>query len=465
MALVLSCSSPSGDSASGDEPTTSGLSLPEWAKDAVIYEANVRQMTEEGTFAALEGELERIAGMGIDIIWLMPIHPISLKNRKATPDLSIEDITDPEERKKVLGSPYSVANYLNVNPEYGTMDDFKSLLAKAHALDLKLIIDWVPNHTGWDHPWITEHPDWYTQDSLGNIIDPIDYNTGKSWGWTDVADLNYDNQEMRAEMIKSMKFWLDSVGIDGFRVDVAHGIPQDFWDETAPALMASNADLFLLAESEVPSNLNNKTFHADYGWSLHHVLNDIAKEEKNASAIDEWMKQDAEKFSAGFHMNFTSNHDENTWAGTVFERMGDAHKTMAAFVATFEGMPLLYSGMEEPMTKRLLFFTKDTIGFKDYAYADFYTQLFELKARNQALWNGDYGGPVEKLINDDNIFAFQREKNGDVIVAVFNMSSEEHAFTSPRDISMHSIDGEEVHWEEAEQVKLGPWEYIILSNK
>jgi len=446
-------------------PVIDKLELPEWASDAVIYEANIRQMTEEGTFNAFSEHIERIANIGIELVWLMPIHPISEKNRKARGDLFAEDIEDPEERKKYLGSPYSVANYRAVNPDYGTMDDFRNLLAKAHELGLKVIIDWVPNHTGWDNPWITEHPDWYTWDDEGNIIDPIDYNTGKSWGWTDVADLNYDNQEMRKEMIETMKWWVEDIGIDGFRVDVAHGVPEDFFRTLIPVLTDINPEIFMLAESDRPIDLNNQSFHMDYAWSLHHKLNEIAQGHARASDIDAWSQKDKEIFEHGIHMNFTSNHDENSWGGTVFERMGDAHKMMAVFTATFEGMPLLYSGQEEPMKKRLAFFTKDTIGFKDYAYQDFYTTLFKLKKNNKALWNGKYGGDLVKLLGHEDVYAFTRKKDGDSILVILNMSDKEQTVTIPVDVAMQDVfEGANVRWSKGDELSLSAWQYYVLAN-
>lgn len=457
-------SKPAQDIAENSTPYE--FKLPEWAKNATIYEANIRQMTPEGTFKAFQTHLPRLKEMGIDIVWLMPINPISLKKRKATGDLSLEDIKDPEERKKYLGSPYSIGDYKKVNPDFGTMADFKDILKEAHDLDMKIIIDWVPNHTGWDNPWIFDHPEWYTQDSLGNIIDPIDYNTGVSWGWTDVADLNYDNKEMRKEMTKTMQWWLTDVGIDGFRVDVAHGIPQDYWDEWAPEMVKAKSDVFLLAESEVPSNRNNKTFHMDYGWALHHILNDIAKGEKDATAIDDWFVKNDSTYSEGFHMHFTSNHDENSWAGTVQERMGDAGDPLFALCATFDGMPLVYSGMEEPMTKQLEFFIKDDIGFKNYALQDFFATLFKLKHRNQSLWNPPYGGELVKLVEHDKVYAFQREKNGDKVVCIFNLSKERQSITLPSDVKMKDVfSGQNVNWKANTALGLEPWQYYVLSNK
>jgi len=444
------------------------LSLPTWAHNANIYEVNVRQYTDKGDFATLGKHLPRLDKMGVDILWLMPIHPISMKNRKAKGDLNVEDIEDEEERKKYLGSPYSVADYKAVNPEFGTMQDFKDLVDLAHTLGMKVIIDWVPNHTGWDNPWITEHPEWYTQDADGNIIDPIDYNTGKSWGWTDVADLNYENQEMRKEMISSMQFWLDEADIDGFRVDVAHGIPQDFWDQVTPALVSSKNDIFLLAESEVPSHRNNNTYHADYGWSFHHLINDISKGEKQAKDIDEWMTKNRATYQKGIHIHFTSNHDENTWAGTAIDRMGDAHKTMAAFTATFDGMPLIYGGQEEPLRHRLEFFEKDTIGFKDYAYSDFYAKLLKLKHDNQALWNGEHGGELVKLLEHDDIYAFKREKDGDKVIGVFNLSDKIQEFVANEGLIVNEkevISGDQISWNMDQKIEMQPWGYYLFSGE
>jgi len=441
------------------------FSLPSWAKDAVIYEVNTRQFSEDGNFKGIETQLDRLQKMGIEVLWLMPVHPISELKRKATGDILVKDIKNPEERAQYFGSPYAVADYRKVNPDYGSMDDFKSLLKATHAKGMKLIIDWVPNHTGWDNPWISEHPDWYTKDKDGNITDPINPGTGESWGWTDVADLDYSNKEMRLAMIDAMNFWIKDIGIDGFRVDVAHGITQDFWDECSPVLVNSNPEIFLLAESEVESHRNNNTYHATYGWSFHHLMNEIARGEKNALEIDKWYEEDRKKFKKGFHMHFTSNHDENTWAGTVFDRMGDAHKALAVLSCTFDGFPLLYSGQEEPMRKRLPFFTKEYIGFKDYAYTDFYTQLFTLKKNNQALWNGQYGGELIKLIDHENIYAFQREKNGDAITVIINLSSKRQSFTIPKKIIGNEIFSKQrINWNEETALGLEPWQYYVINQ-
>ncbi len=422
--------------------------IPEWAKDASIYEVNMRQFTEEGTFEAFSNHLQRIKDMGIEIIWLMPIHPISKEKRKGT-----------------LGSPYAVADYKAVNPEYGTLEDFDAMVNKIHDLGMKVIIDWVPNHTGWDNVWIEEHPEWYTKNDEGEIIDPIDYNTGESWGWTDVADLNYDNPEMRAEMIETLKWWINERNIDGFRMDVAHGVPDDFW-KAANEELKKQGDIFLLAEGEVPKQRNEGGFHADYGWSVHHLLNEVAQGEKNADDIWAYYMEDTSKFEKGYHMMFTSNHDENTWAGTVFDRMGDAHKAMAVFTATFDGMPLIYGGQEEPLRKQLEFFEKDNIGFENYAYQDFYTDLLKLKKENAALWNGEYGAAPTRISNDPDVLFFYREKDENRVTVCINFTNSKKTISLAEDIrsQMNEIEMSESADLSENEIVLNPWGYIISTN-
>lgn len=453
--------------------------VPDWHKNAVIYEVNLRHYTDEGTFKSFEGEVDRLKDLGVDILWFMPIHEVSLKNRKGE-----------------LGSPYAVKDYKGVNPDYGTMEDFKSMLNKIHEAGMYCIIDWVPNHTGWDNPWITEHPEWYTQDSAGNIIDPIDYNTGKSWGWTDVADLNYDVPEMRLGMIDALSFWIKEIGIDGFRMDVAHGVPVDFWEQCTDSLYKIKP-VYMLAEAEVPALLNTGSFVCDYAWEMHHLLNEIAKSQgavekagkklvqgnvvesdegeeedlKNALDIDKLLAKKDSQYSKGYQMQFTSNHDENSWSGTEFQRMGDGHKTFAVLTATFNGMPLIYTGQEAALDKQLEFFKKDHIEWGDYAYTGFYQKLFALKHNNKALWNGEHGGELVKLPTgvDEQVYAFGREKDGDKVVVVLNLSSEPQSFQ----LDAKTFTGEykdifaetETELTADMQMDLKPWAYVVLSNK
>ncbi len=433
-----------------EQVQTDKFGLPTWATSANIYEVNLRQYTKEGTFRAFMEHLPRLKEMGIDILWFMPIFPISEKNRKGS-----------------LGSYYAVSDYKAVNPEHGTMADFDAMVAAIHAQGMHLILDWVPNHTGWDHSWITAHKDWYTQDKNGNVIDPIDPGTGKSWGWTDVADLNYDNTAMRKEMISDMAYWVREKKIDGFRMDVAHNVPDDFWEAARDALYGLGRPIFMLAEAEMENHLNSRAFHANYGWSMHHLFNEIAKGEKPASHIDALLAADKKKMQHGFHIYFTSNHDENTWAGTVMDRMGAAHKPFAVLAATLGGMPLIYGGQEEPLKHRLEFFEKDDIGFGEYAYADFYKRLISLKHNNRALWNGKHGGALEKILEDnEQVYAFAREKDKDKVTCIFNLSGKPTSVTLETDIiGNDAMTDQQIKWKAQTAVALEPWQYYVISSK
>ncbi len=452
--------------------------VPDWHKNANIYEVNLRQYTKEGTFKAFERHLPRLKDMGVDILWFMPIHPISEKNKKGS-----------------LGSPYAVADYKATNPNYGTLDNFNHMVQSIHDAGMHVIIDWVPNHTGWDNKWITEHKDFYTQDSLGNVVDPIDPATGKSWGWTDVADLNYDNPNLRLAMIDAMKYWVTETKIDGFRVDVAHNVPVDFWAQCTDTLYAVRP-LFMLAEAEVPAIRNNGAFVMDYGWAMHHLFNDIATTQgvnrraaelmaeakkrgekvqkpakKTALHIDSLLAQKAKENQQGYSMQFSSNHDENSWSATEFKRYGAGHLAFQVLAATFDGMPLIYSGMESAMDKQLQFFEKDTILWGDYKYTGFYKTLFDLKHRNKALWNGKEGGALVEIStgNDENIYAFYREKDGDKVVVIINLSAK------PQDVKLQGSQfagtykdvfaNQDMEVKDGTAMKLKAWEYFVLSNK
>lgn len=459
--VLLACGQPGGPETTETNPPASQTQterytkprVPDWGKNATIYEVNLRQYTPEGTFEAFARHLPRLKKMGVDILWFMPIHPISREKRKGT-----------------FGSFYAVADYKDTNPEHGTLEDFKKLVAQIHDLGMHVIIDWVPNHTGWDHPWITQHPDYYTHDENGNIIDPIDPETGKSWGWTDVADLNYDNPNLRLAMIDAMAFWVKECDIDGFRCDVAHNVPVDFWTQATDSLYAIEP-LFMLAEAEVPALRNTGSFVMDYGWQFLHLMNEIAKGDKTAADIDNYLAEDRQKYSKGYHMYFTSNHDENTWSGTVFDRLGDGHLAFAVLAATMDGMPLIYSGQESANRKRLEFFEKDTIEWGDYPYADFYTTLNNLKHQNPALWNGTDGGTLTRIQtnNDKAVFAFMRQKGENRVVVVINLSK------MPQEIKLLGNDyvgdysnifakGTTTLTEDM-VVNLEPWEYLVLSNQ
>lgn len=427
-----------------DSPTTRA----EWAKDMNIYEVNIRQYTPQGTLNAFAQHLGRLDTMGVDILWLMPIYPISTTKRKGS-----------------LGSYYAVTDYRAVNPKFGTLEDVKNLVQQAHERDMKVILDWVPNHTGFDHVWTKQHPDWYMRDpQTDTIMHP------KDTDWTDVADLNYDKPEMRQAMIDAMKYWIEEADIDGFRCDVAFFVPDDFWAEAVPELRQQK-DVFMLAESEHASHRNLEYFNATYGWSFHHLMNDVAQGKKNADSLRLWLAEDRKVFKKGYHMHFLTNHDENSWNGTIDERMGDAADAMAVLAFTFDGMPLIYSGQEAGLNKRLKFFEKDQIDWGKYSKATFYKTLLELKHRNQALWNGDAGGEPRLIsnTNEKNIFAYVREKNGDKIVVILNLSGQQQEvklLAGNYAGEYNNVFGNStVPLTENMVMQLNPWDYMVLSNK
>jgi len=377
---------------------------PDWSKNAVIYEMNVRQYTPQGTIAAAQAHLPRIKQLGVDMLWVMPVQPIGKKNRKG-----------------VLGSYYAVSDYTAINPEFGTKADFKAFVDAAHAQGLKVLLDWVANHTAFDHAWITAHKDWYVTKSDGTIINARD-GDGHDTDWTDVAELNYDNLDMRKAMIADMRFWVDSMNVDGFRADVAGGAPTDFWLDAKRELQKSKPDLFLLAESEDPKL--HAAFDMTYGWELHHLLNEIAQGKKPTSALSPYFaKQDTAFGKAAYRLYFTSNHDENSWNGSEFERMGANNVPAFVLSATVQNsMPLLYTGQEVSLRKRLRFFEKDTVDWKGPSMANFYHAVFELKHHEPALANGQWGGTQTVLSTNggDRVYAFTRTKDTNTVLTVVN---------------------------------------------
>ena len=377
---------------------------PEWSRAAVLYEVNVRQYTPEGTFAALQRQLPRIDSLGVDILWLMPIQPIGVVNRKGS-----------------LGSYYSIRDYTAINPEFGTLADARAFVDAAHRAGLRVILDWVPNHTAFDHVWIKPHPDWYAHRADGTISNARD-NEGHETDWTDVAELNYDNPAMRRAMIADMRWWLDSLGIDGFRADVAGGVPNDFWAQARRALGAVRPDLFMLAEAEGPQY--HAAFNATYGWELHHLLNAIAQGKRSVGELDAYFDRQAKTYPFGaYRMYFTSNHDENSWSGTEFERMGANHLPAFVLAATAQSsIPLLYTGQEASLHKRLRFFDKDTVDWSGPSLAGFYRAMFELKHGNPALWNGTFGGDQRSVTtsNGDRVYAFARTRGANTVFVAVN---------------------------------------------
>ena len=355
-------------------------------ENSVVYEMNVRQYTPEGTFAAAQQELSRLAELGVDIVWLMPIYPIGVEGRKGP-----------------LGSYYAVKNYCDVNPEFGTLADFDNFLAEAHRLGLRVVLDWVANHTSPDNIWVTERPaDWYERDAEGNTTFTAD--------WSDTANLNYENKDVWAGMAGAMRFWMER-GIDGFRCDMACEVPLEFWKETIAGLRADYPNMYMLAEGEEPLLHSLSGFNSSYSWELHHMMNSIARGEQNIPELLAYLEKDAARQPAdAFRLMFTSNHDENSWAGTEFERMGDAAKVMAVLTFTLpNGQPLIYTGQEMGWNKRFEFFQKDPVpAWEKNEYFDFYKELIAIRHANPALAAGVNGGAFEVVSTDDSTLVFTR---------------------------------------------------------
>ena len=417
-----------------------------WTKNAVMYEVNVRQFTPEGTFKAFSDHLPRIKDLGVDIIWFMPIHEIGKVNRKGS-----------------LGSYYSIKDYQSINPEFGTLEEFNQLVEQIHELDMKVIIDWVANHTSFDNVWVEQgNLDWYNLDSLGQLQPP------NGTDWWDVADLNYESREMQNEMVNAMKFWLTESNIDGFRCDVADWVPISFWDSCRIELDKVK-EVFMLAEAENPE-LHNNAFDMTYAWEAHFIMNEIANGKKSAKDLIENINKNKSRFPQdAFRLHFTSNHDENSWKGYAEERLGSSLKAMNTLVSVIEGMPLIYGGQESNLQKRLRFFEKDTIEWNTYEFSQHYKKLFNLKENNKALWNGNFGGePIIIPQESEDALVIHRTKDNHEVVLVFNLSQDSIG-VDLNEISSNNLfysifsDSHEA-LKIPQEIQLKAWEYHIYSN-
>ena len=421
-------------------------------ENSVVYEMNVRQYTPEGTFAAAQKQLPRLKDLGIDIVWLMPIHPIGVEGRKGS-----------------LGSYYAIRDYKAINPEFGTMEDFENFLAEAHRLGLKVVIDCVANHTSPDAVWTTERaPEWYERNEKGETTYTAD--------WSDTANLNYENKKVWEGMADAMRFWMEK-GVDGFRCDMACEVPLEFWQETIAGLRADYPDMYWLAEGEEPLLHSLSDFDASYSWELHHMMNAIARGEKNIPELLEYIAKDAERQPAdAFRLMFTSNHDENSWSGSEFSRFGAALNVMTALTFLWEGaMPLIYTGHPSGNHHRLAFFEKDVIDRVEGApQKAMYTKLNDLRANNFAIWSNEIGAPMVRIAADnDNIFACVRHavcpksNKENTVIAVMNMSAEEQTVNLTIDQyagEYNCICGKTMALEATQTLTLKPWQHMILTK-
>jgi alpha-amylase len=371
-----------------------------WALDSNIYEVNLRQYTRKGNFRAFAAHLERLRDMGIEILWFMPITPISKVGRLGA-----------------LGSYYACSDYIDTNPEFGTVEDFKWLVERAHEYGFKVIIDWVANHTGWDHKWTTEHPEFYRKNMDGAFYD--------GHGWADVIDLNYDSRELQLEMIRAMQFWVETCHIDGFRCDMAMLVPLDFWKE-ARRKLDNTKPLFWLAECE--EIMYHEVFDATYTWKMIHLMESFWKKSSDMQGLFQVLYYYKQLFPASsIRAYFTSNHDENSHSGTEYERLGDAALPFAVFCCLYDGIPLIYSGQEIPNLKRLLFFDKDEIDWdRTILLAEFYKTLLQLRKTNPALKSGDPKRSAMILSNTraDIVLSFIRRFERDEVLVILNLSAD-----------------------------------------
>ncbi|WP_400193997.1 alpha-amylase family glycosyl hydrolase [Hymenobacter sp. B81] len=395
-------------------PAPYTLRHPGWVAGASLYEVNIRQYTPEGTFRAFERHLPRLDSMGVGILWLMPVHPIGREKRKGR-----------------LGSYYSVQDYRAVNPEMGTLDDLRHLVQEAHKRDMRVILDWVANHTSWDNPLVQQHPDWFTRDARGRLVPPVA-------DWQDVVDLNFERPELRRYMTESMAYWVREADVDGFRCDVAGLVPTAFWNDTRRELEKIKP-VFMLAEWDElhdppflkPGEFDPRTglleqaFDATYALRLHYLLDSVARGQQPPAALDAYQAAERRRYPAGtLLMNFTSSHDVNTWAGTEYERLGANALPMAVLAATLPGIPMVYSGQEAGLKKRLAFFDKDPISWNGYPLQGFYTSLLQLKKRSPALRNGDACARFERLPSPASTYAFGRSQGPARVLVAVNLGAE-----------------------------------------
>ena len=440
--LVLSGAASEVPQICGGQPA---LGVPAWVDNGVIYEINVRQYSKAGNLAGVTSDLARLKTLGVDILWLMPIYPIGEANRKGP-----------------LGSYYSVKDYTAVNPEFGTEADFRQLVTTAHAQGMRVILDWVGNHTAWDNPLAKQHPDFYVHDAKGTFEPPA------GTDWSDVIQLDFTNPGVLDYEYQAMAHWVKDFGVDGFRCDFATGVPTKFWDELTARLRQVRSDLFLLAESELPQEQLH-AFNASYGWDMAHTFEAIAQGRSSASGIDDSLARTRVTFPAGAVLiRYTSNHDENSWNGTEFERFGGGTATFAVLSFVMDGIPLIYDGQESALNRRLKFFEHDPITWGDYSLTTFYHTLCDLRHRDPALRTGASMRRIATTKNE-SVYAMLREAEGHRVVAFLNLTA--------RDTKADAYDPALVgHWRDVftgtqttltatPNLELKAWEYRVLVSE
>jgi len=425
------------------KPVTDEFVVPEVA-DVVMYQVNPRVFAPSNSLQAITARLDSIQDLGVNMIWIMPIYPIG------------------EEKSK--NSPYSVKDYKAVAPEYGTIDDLRTLVEACHERGMGVILDWVANHTAWDNVWLKQHPDWYTHDSVGNIIYP------PGTDWTDVADLNYDNKEMRAAMIDAMRFWVDSVGVDGFRCDVADQVPSDFWMACIKKLRANAKPrrLIMLAEGSNPENFT-AGFDLNYAWEFMGAIAEVMKGDANVGKLVEVDKneyKDLEQERGKYKLRFTTNHDESTKA-TPVKLYGGVRASMAAFVATtmLHGGMLVYGSQEVGYPEPINFFKYVPVNWNaNPSLREEYKKLISIYNEHPALRSS---GTVEAFDDDDNsILCVDRVLNNDNVLVLVNVRDAAHQIDVPPMWTGRTVtdlmSGNEMAL--GKNISLSPYQYLLLAR-
>ncbi len=417
----------------------------DWLASTNIYEVNIRQYSAEGTFNAFAKELPRLKDMGVEALWFMPIHPIGIINRKGK-----------------MGSYYSIRDYKTTNPEFGTPNEFKSLITQAHQLGMKVIMDWVANHASWDNVWTIDHPEYFERDNAGNFKPPYD--------WTDVIQIDHSSIAEQDAMIDTMKFWVINFDIDGFRADLAHLTPLEFWRKARTAIEPIKPGLFWLAETEEISY--HEVFDASFTWEWMHCTENYYKKQTGLGSLYHTLQKYENTFSASAHrMYFTSNHDENTWNGTEYEKYGDMAKALAVFSITWSGIPMIYSGQEMPNFKRLAFFEKDPIDWKGgYTLHDFYKTLLKLRKRNPALRSAcsEARTRIIETSDEKSIMAYLRKNKNDEVLVFLNLSGKRTGFSIKDQFVkgnfVNVFTGVENHLAADTFIEIQPWNFLVYEK-
>jgi glycosidase len=367
---------------------------------SAIYEVNVRAFSPTGDFQGVTAGLDRIQAVGTDVVWLMPIHPVGVLNRKGS-----------------LGSPYSVRDYHAIDSASGTAGDLRALVQAVHARGMRIIIDWVPNHTAWDNVWVNQHPAFYVRDERGQLTVPLDPQ-GKPTDWTDVAELDYGNPELRRAMIAAMRHWLEEFDLDGFRVDVAGFVPDAFWQEAVPALRSAVPRRILLLAEWGDLDMHRLGFDLTYGWDTYSRLKAVWRGARADSFVLSEVADMGAMPPGGMRLRFTTNHDETAWDNPPVTLFGGSAGARAAFVAMalLPGRPLLYNGQGVESPQKIGLFVREPIVW-DQPDADsaraFYRRVIGLARTDSAFFAGDFR-PVETGAASD-VIAYGR---GDAIVLV-----------------------------------------------